>query len=166
MKYIVRTSSLALSKNPEGFTSSDRCGAEVKAFCNAHGVPYEDVFVSIAIRIDKPSPLRPVGIRSVYNLSHEFGPYSIELADHVISDIQVVAAGDFQTIICKAIQLQCSSSDAEEWKKFVAENVFDLRSLKGDQKTGLLEKAARKLPSGRYAEARVFRALRTGDKKI
>jgi hypothetical protein len=45
---------------------------------------------SIAIRIDKPSALRPVGIRSVYNLSHEFGLCSIELADHILSDIQVL----------------------------------------------------------------------------
>jgi hypothetical protein len=87
MKLLVKTNSRQFFTDPEGFKSSDRCAPVVKAFCQAHNLPYSDTFVSIAVFTDKEiSSIKLIGKRRAYNISDEFGEYAIELREEVIQD--------------------------------------------------------------------------------
>jgi hypothetical protein len=165
LKLIVRVDSLTHSNDPAGFRSSDRCAPLVRAFCHWHGIPYEDTFVSIAVKMQKHSPVRAVGKRMTHGIDVGFGKYPIELDERVIEDIQIAAAGDFQNIICEAIKRECFSRNDNDWKEYVRKKVYDLRGWTAQEKKQKLEEIASELPSGRYAEARVFRTLHTSDKK-
>lgn len=162
MRLVVNTDSLTRSIDPAGFRQSDRCAPVVKAFCHSHGIPYEDTFVCIAVKADKVSPLKPVGEREPTGVDVLYGKYPIELDKRVIEDIQVVTAGDFQTVICEAIRRECSN---EDWKKYVSEKVYDLRRLSYQEKERKLDEIAKSMSSSTYAEARIFRTLHTSDKK-
>jgi hypothetical protein len=166
MKLVVKTGSLRLFTDPDGFKSSDRCAPVVGAFCGAHGLPYSETFVSIAVVIERrQSPLKAIGKRRVYNLNDEFGQYAIELNDDVIKDIEVVTVRDFQTVICAAIQVDCGDPDGRALSKYLQEKLIDLRGKTVSEKRAALEGASRRAPRAAYAEARVFRFLRSGDKR-
>lgn len=166
MRLVVKTDSLRFFTDPEGFKSSDRCAPVVSAFCHAHGLPYSETFVSIAVVIErKQSPLKPIGKRRVYNANNEFGQYAIELNNDVIEDIEVVTVRDFQTVICAAIQVYCGDPVGRELSKYLQETLIDLRGKTVPEKKAALEEASRRAPRAAYAEARVFRLLRTRDKR-
>ena len=166
MKLVVKTDSLRFFADPEGFKSSDRCAPVVKAFCKTHDLPHSDTFVSIAVVIERnQSPLKPIGKRHVYNANDEFGHYAIELSDEVIKDVQVVTIRDFQTVICAAIQVYCGDPDGRELSRYLKETLIDLREKTVSEKKAALEDASRRAPRAAYAEARVFRRLRAGDKR-
>jgi hypothetical protein len=165
MKLIVRTNSVTYSNDPAGFRSSDRCAPLLRAFCHWHCIPYEDTFVSIGLKVEKPSPVRAVGKRTTQGIDQGFGDYPIELDERVIEHIQVAGAGDFHDIICEAIKRECFSTNDKGWKEYVSENVYDLRGRTTREKKQKLEEIASKLASNRYAEARIFRTLHTSDKK-
>lgn len=166
MRLVVKTDSLRFFTDPEGFKSSDRCAAVVSAFCHAHGLPYSETFVSIAVVIErKRSPLKRIGERRVYNANDEFGQYAIELNDDAIKDIEVVTVGDFQTVICAAIQVYCGDPGGRGLSKYLQKTLIDLRGKTVPEKRAALQEASRQAPRAAYAEARVFRSLRTGDKR-
>ena len=85
MKLVVRTKSLTYSNDPAGFRSSDRCAPLVRAFCHWHGIPYEDTFVSIELKVEKHSPLRAVGKRTTHGIDEGFGEYPIELDERQLA---------------------------------------------------------------------------------
>lgn len=165
IKLTVRTNSQKYSADPAGFRSSDRCAVLVRAFCYSHSIPYEDVFVSIAIKGCKPSMVTSAGKRTIYGINEEFGKYPIELHERVIEHIQVATVGDFQTVICGAIKLECSSASGHELGRYLRDYVHCLQNLNPEEKKQKLEEMAHKLPSSRYCEARIFRTLYTSDKK-
>jgi hypothetical protein len=166
MKLVVKTDSSEFYNDPAGFKSSDRCAPVVNAFCKAHDLPYSDTFVSIAVVIKrKQSPLKSIGKRHVYNANDQFGQYVIELNDEVIKDVQVVTIRDFQTVICAAIQVDCGNTDGRKLSRYLQETLIDLRGKTIPEKKAALEYASQRAPGAAYAEARVFRRLRTGDKR-
>jgi hypothetical protein len=101
----------------------------------------------------------------VYNANNEFGQYAIELNNDVIEDIEVVTVRDFQTVICAAIQVYCGDPVGRELSKYLQETLIDLRGKTVPEKKAALEEASRRAPRAAYAEARVFRLLRTRDKR-
>jgi hypothetical protein len=101
----------------------------------------------------------------VYNANDEFGQYAIELNDGVIKDIEVVTVRDFQTVICAAIQVYCGDPDGCELSKYLQETLIDLRGKTVPEKRAALQEASRRAPRAAYAEARIFRFLRIGDKR-
>jgi hypothetical protein len=167
MKLVVKTDSSEFFNDPEGFKSSDRCALVVSAFCKAHDLPYSDTFVSIAVVTKwKQSPLKSIGKRHVYNANDQFGRYAIELNDEVIKDVQVVTIRDFQTVICAAIQIDCGDPDGRKLSRYLRETLIDLRGKTVPEKRAALEDASRLAPRAAYAETRIFRNLRTGDKRL
>jgi hypothetical protein len=52
IKLDVRTNSAKYKKNPQGFKNKDECAVTLKAFCDVYGIPYSDVFVSIAVLLE------------------------------------------------------------------------------------------------------------------
>lgn len=167
MNLVVKTDSRQFFDDPEGFESSDRRARDVKAFCQAHDLPYSDTFVSIGVVGDrKQSPLNLVGERQVYNVNDQYGRYAIELNDEVIKDVQVVTIRDFQTVICAAIDIVGSHPDGREVSGYLRDKLVDLRGKTLLEKKAALKDASRRAPRAAYAEARIFRCLRTGDKLL
>jgi hypothetical protein len=101
----------------------------------------------------------------VYNANDEFGQFPIELSDDVIADIQVVTVRDFQTVICAAIQIYCGDASGREVSAYLHNNLFDLRGKKPSEKKDMLEDISKRAPRAAYAEARIFRPLRSVDKR-
>ena len=100
----------------------------------------------------------------MYNINDEFGQYTIELTDKVIADIQVATARDFQTMICAAIQVYCGDPTGRELAQYLQKNLFDLRMKTPSEKKAAIEDLSKRTPRAAYAEARIFRCLRTVDK--
>jgi hypothetical protein len=162
---IVRTNSQSYSTDPADFRSSDRCAAVLRAFCNSRFIPYEDVFVSIAVKVKKQSMVKAVGRRTTHGIDEAFGKFAIELDERVIEHIQVATIGDFQTVVCKAIALECSSASDDTLVRYLQDKVHCLQDMSPQEKKRKLEEMSTKLPSNRYCEARIFRTLHTSDKK-
>ena len=165
MELAVKTNSLRFFNDPEGFKSTDRCACVVRPFCIKRKIPYSDTFVSISVTTSrKPGPLKRFGRRHVYNANDAYGEYPIQLADKVIKDIEVVTVGDFHTVMSHAIQLYFASPDYRALRKYLKQHVIDLRGKKVSEKKRALKHASQLAPRTAYAEARIFRPLKTGDK--
>ncbi len=161
IKLEVRTNSTKYKKNPVGFKSTDECAVVLKAFCDIHGIPYSDVFVSIAVSCEG-SNLKKAGPGRTavkYQLSEAHGGNVLTLKPDVVKEIEVVCAGDFQTTICNAVAKGLHGEDISEYlSKFTV-----LSGKTTDEKMAELEKAAEKVRSPQYAEARIHRPLKKSD---
>lgn len=160
-KLEVRTNSAKYTRNPEGFKSRDECAVTLKAFCDIHGIPYSDVFVSIAVSLEGGN-LKTFGqgrTAAKYQLAEAYGKNVIALKSDVVKEIEVVCAGDFQTTICNAVAKGLHGDDIGEYlSRFTV-----LSGKTVEEKMAALEKAAANVRSPQYAEARIHRPLRKSD---
>jgi len=77
----------------------------------------------------------------------------------VVKEIEVVCVGDFQTTICNVVAKGLHGEDIGEYlSKFTV-----LSGKTTDEKMAELEKAAAKVRSPQYAEARIHRPLKRSD---
>jgi hypothetical protein len=160
-KLEVHTNSAKYTRNPEGFKSTDQCAVALKAFCDLHGIPYSDVFVSIAVSLEG-SNVKKVGPGRTavkYQLAEAYGKNILTLKSDVMKEIEVVCTGDFQTTICNAVAKRLRGDDISEYLSKLA--VLSGKTV--EEKMAALEKAAANVRSPQYAEARIHRPLRKID---
>jgi len=160
-KLEVRTNSAKYTRNPQGFKSTDECAVTLKVFCDTHGIPYSDMFVSIAVSLEGGN-LKKVGPGRTavkYQLAEAYGKNVITLKADVVKEIEVVCAGDFQTTICNAVAKSLHGDDIGEYlSRFTV-----LSGKTVQEKMAALEKAAANVRSPQYAEARIHRPLKKSD---
>ncbi len=130
-----------------GFRMKDRLRPKVAGFCGSHGIPDSDEFVSIA-----------VGKQDAASSSylHGYGDIQYRLKDTIVSELQVVCEGDFQTVAA-------DGADKPKAQQASFANKFHgLTGLTPDKKRAQLEAivhGSREI----YIEARLFRKLTRAD---
>ena len=160
-KLIVQTNDRKFVADPNGFVASteERYVAQIERICRANHIPYSSEFVSLHVK--KPKPLRfkvPEG-RTLHRHQtvHAFGNLEIELSLEIVSELVLVCAGDFQTIIINS---------EGRGPEYLNERICVLEGKSVEEKMNLLsefaDKARRFIVNG-YAEARLFRALKSTD---
>lgn len=156
----VRTNSREYFENPEGFRNSDDCAPVLRAFCDKHGIPYGDTFVSIAVLLEGRN-LKQFGegrTARKHKLVESYGNLVITLKQALLKEIEVVCAGDFQNTICNAVARTLCGEDIKE----IISRITVLSTKSCDEKMAALEEAAKVRGAG-YAEARIHRPLRKSD---
>ena len=163
LRLLVRTEEKKFLRDPKGFCSQDDAEYRdtIGRVCHQNAIPHSRMFVSVEVRGDEV--LRPrFHARSTIQkqqLADSYGQFLIELKPDVVSELALVCAGDFQNTIV----------NFKEKNSFdLHDRVYVFNEAQGvEERWGLLrdfvEKAVDLVQLG-YAEARLFRALRTSDK--
>jgi hypothetical protein len=190
MKYqlIVRTEDPEYSENPQDYESTDSCADLMRVFCSQEHQPYSQPFVSIDVSLRTPAGQTAdpqegdpeqvnfddedgesaevnEPVLEIFKMARIYGEHEIRLTQDVFDELEVISAGDYQNIVCKLAALKMSGAPFHEE---MHHRICDLSEFKGQQRRDKIEEfiaRAKNYSSLGYAEARIFRRLRTSDKE-
>ena len=163
VKFSVQTNDASFALDPSGFVANDDAEQvpTIESICLANNIPYGKQFVCLHVhKAKRPGFVLPPG-RSIQKSGniYAFGALEIELVPEIVSDIVLVCAGDFQNIIL-------NSRDAGKGTEYLKERINVLEGTVEARMAVLssfVDKARKYAVKG-YAEARIFRALKSNDK--
>jgi hypothetical protein len=185
-KFVVRTEAAEYAEDPQEFESHDSCADLMRVFCVQEGQPYSEPFVSIEISVNDSSDSADDNSEdefeitfddqnggseqrsqdlSVFRTADSYGELEITLGAHVLDELQVISAGDYQNIVCR---LAARKLEGLEYQSDMRDRICDLSKIHSRQERDqrIMDFIAKAQEYSRlgYAEGRIFRRLRKSDK--